>query len=369
MPRFFTPARVCLLVLIRLYQSDCSSNSSLDLLDFIARHTLLTSTQDAGVGILQDRQLLFSSDITALASTLQQWSTVQPGRNVYDVFLHTVWTELHGLDSLHELVTASKESTMVGVNSTASYKTPFTPSSPIGQFVRRCYVEFTRLQFSDLEALWLAFTTYRAPSYEKWAAKNPDAAELAKEEVASNAVGGASSEPTSRSTVPASTASAVDTEILLGYAIHQLQRLGTRVPLDVKSRLESWISEQQESGTQSNHFFMAFFEYWRAGQYTMALESLHRFFDYSLAAKTGSSDNMKVYYQYALLHLSVLHADFECWEESIDAMNECIATGELAYNHLLLSLKLTCDSAREPRLCLFELCTLLAALPPSCTSW
>lgn len=78
------------------------------------------------------------------------------------------------------------------------------------------------------------------------------------------------------------------------------------------------------------HFFMAFFEHSKAGQYTMALESLHRYFDYSLAAKNGTADstNLKIYYQYALLHLSVLHADFECWEESVDAMNECIATGE-----------------------------------------
>jgi anaphase-promoting complex subunit 5 len=37
---------------------------------------------------------------------------------------------------------------------------------------------------------------------------------------------------------------------------------------------------------------------------------------------------MRIYYQYALLHLSVLHADFDCWEESVDAMDECIATGK-----------------------------------------
>jgi anaphase-promoting complex subunit 5 len=126
---------------------------------------------------------------------------------------------------------------------------------------------------------------------------------------------------------PASNASAVDTDMLLGFAINQLQKLGTRVPDDVKSRLETWIADQTDSGTQSLHFFMAFFEHWRAGQYNMALESLHRYFDYSLTARTGG-DNMRVFYQYALLHLSVLHADFECWDESVDAMNECIATGK-----------------------------------------
>jgi anaphase-promoting complex subunit 5 len=127
---------------------------------------------------------------------------------------------------------------------------------------------------------------------------------------------------------PASNASAIDTDMLLGFAINQLQKLGTRVPDDVSSRLQTWIGEQTDSGTQSLHFFMAFFEHWRAGQYNMALESLHRYFDYSLTARTGG-DNMRIFYQYALLHLSVLHADFECWDESVDAMNECIATGEL----------------------------------------
>lgn len=36
---------------------------------------------------------------------------------------------------------------------------------------------------------------------------------------------------------------------------------------------------------------------------------------------------MKMSYQYALLHLSVLHADFERWEESMEALGECVATG------------------------------------------
>jgi anaphase-promoting complex subunit 5 len=40
---------------------------------------------------------------------------------------------------------------------------------------------------------------------------------------------------------------------------------------------------------------------------------------------------VKVYYQYALLHLSVLHADFERWEEALGTMEECIATGKYSF--------------------------------------
>ncbi|TKA26215.1 hypothetical protein B0A54_16906 [Friedmanniomyces endolithicus] len=106
------------------------------------------------------------------------------------------------------------------------------------------------------------------------------------------------------------------------------KKMGTRVPDAMRRKLQSWIHEQRDAGVQSLQHFLAFFEHWRSGQYTMALESLHRYFDYSLIGKgtSGGTDNMRIYYQYALLHLSVLHADFDCWEESVDAMDECIAT-------------------------------------------
>ena len=122
-----------------------------------------------------------------------------------------------------------------------------------------------------------------------------------------------------------------DTDALLTFSIQQLQKMGTRLPDSVKSKLQVWMKDQSDSGVQSLQHFLAFFEHWKAGQYTMALESLHRYFDYSLVTKSGS-DNMRVYYQYALLHLSVLHADFDCWDESVEAMDECIATGVCYYS-------------------------------------
>ena len=105
------------------------------------------------------------------------------------------------------------------------------------------------------------------------------------------------------------------------------------MPHELKAKLGSWLaSHQQASDTQNLHHFMDFFEAWRAGQYTLALEELHRYFDYSIATKGatagGQGEGVKVYYQYALLHLSVLHADFERWEEALGTMEECIATGE-----------------------------------------
>jgi anaphase-promoting complex subunit 5 len=138
-----------------------------------------------------------------------------------------------------------------------------------------------------------------------------------------------------RSSHSSSYTSTADTDTLLSFSIYQLQKLGSRVPTSLKHTLHQWLDSQSDSSAQSLQHFLAFFEYWRSGQYTMALESLHRYFDYSLAKTSSASEggasgngsgSVKVYYQYALLHLSVLHADFEAWGESVDAMEECIAT-------------------------------------------
>lgn len=70
----------------------------------------------------------------------------------------------------------------------------------------------------------------------------------------------------------------------------------------------------------------SFFDAWRSGAYTEAIDHLHRYFDYAIEGN-GSTQNIKTYHQYALLHLAVLHADFGCYGEAIAAMNECIGTG------------------------------------------
>jgi anaphase-promoting complex subunit 5 len=323
MPRYLTPARVCLLALIHIYQSrQTSSESSLDVLDFIAQH-VVTSPEGDDIDDIEHIAIA-QSRLSTFTAKLHQWASEVPGRSVNDVLLQFLWA-INGIDALNELFTTLRAS----VASTSGITTEgrrLTPASPLGQFVRRCYVEYTRLPFADVQNLWNVFVDYRAPSYDDWAGRNPHAA-MALENDKSPWENSATLRRMRDADINEhACVSALDTENLLGFAVHQLQKLGTRVPTDVRSRLQTWIREQCEPGSQPLQYFMAFFENWRAGQYTMALESLHQYFDYSLAARTGS-DTMRVFYQYALLHLSVLHADFECWSESIDAMNECIATG------------------------------------------
>ncbi|RMY53982.1 hypothetical protein D0865_04965 [Hortaea werneckii] len=318
MPRFLTPGKICLLALIDTYLSgETASKARLAVLDFIASQIHAASRPGADVPVLAD-SLCYSA--AEMLRPLSSWSSDKPGRTVYDVLLQRLWN-IDTLDTLHVLFDGFSH-LMSFVATSNHVRRGLSRASPLGQFVRRCCVEFTRLQFTDFQALWHSFVIWRASTHEAWAHKNPnDAARLAApaEEALHEAIAAPVTDGRSASV------SAEDSETILTFSIHQLQKLGTRLPNDVRGMLQTWINNQLDSGTQSLQHFLAFFEHWKSGQYTMALESLHRYFDYSLVAKSGS-DNMKVYYQYALLHLSVLHADFDCWDESVESMDECIAT-------------------------------------------
>lgn len=332
MPRFLTPARVCLLVALEVYTQDTlptlPTQSALALLDLISQHVV--SIGDSPGGDVQEKCAFASSDITYFADRLRLLPSNMPGRSVYDLLVVRLW-QFNSVDSLHDFTETMSHYRIRPSPSRDPFTAPspaaFTAGSPFGQHIRRCWVEFTRLQFEDAEALWKAFVAYREPSHRDWEVKNQETAVKQLEEVNVVSVPSLPRPSDGESALQSgANAAVVDADTLLHFTIQRLQKEGTRIPADVKARVEQWIGDQMDSNTQSLHFFMAFFDHWRAGQYTMALENLHRYFDYSLAGKSAT-DNMRVHYQYALLHLSVLHADFECWGESVDAMNECIATG------------------------------------------
>ncbi|KAK5136177.1 hypothetical protein LTR08_004014 [Meristemomyces frigidus] len=325
MPRYLTPSRLCLLPLIDLYLfGHTASSARLDVLSFIASRCSASGGQSGNdIDHLTD---YLSAGASSLLGVLQQWPSDVPGRNVFDILLQRLW-RLDGLDSLHMLFDQLSER-VSSVTDSEKPRPGLSRASPLGQYIRRCCVEFTRLQFADSQALWAAFVTYRAPTYETWAHRNPADAAARLVEGDGSVTDGASvihSVAVQPDDAMNTYMSTDDTDTLLTFSIHQLQKMGTRLPDSVKGKLQLWMKDQSDSGVQSLQHFLAFFEHWKAGQYTMALESLHRYFDYSLVTKSGS-DNMRVYYQYALLHLSVLHADFDCWDESVEAMDECIAT-------------------------------------------
>jgi anaphase-promoting complex subunit 5 len=63
-----------------------------------------------------------------------------------------------------------------------------------------------------------------------------------------------------------------------------------------------------------------FLDSWRSGDYPSSFDNLHRYFDYTMQNRD------RTFYQYALLNLAVLQADFGCYGEAIVAMQETIST-------------------------------------------
>jgi anaphase-promoting complex subunit 5 len=78
-----------------------------------------------------------------------------------------------------------------------------------------------------------------------------------------------------------------------------------------------------------------FFDAWKLGDYASAFDHLHRYFDYSVQNRD------KIHYQYALLHMAILHADFGCFSESIEAINETIATARENQDMICLNYSLS----------------------------
>jgi anaphase-promoting complex subunit 5 len=319
MARYLTPAKICTLIVVETYlQSRGAPESDAKLLELIMRQLHPNVNHQDATGLSEDASL-FAVLLVHVPSNF-------PGRTHYDDFVHTAWTTAD-LDQLHHLF--DRMYAILAPDDPEERKV--TPASPIGHFIRRCNVEWTRLRFADSLALLNAYKAYLQPMWEAWARTQPEAANMyASKDSNADSVPSAVS---SASSAAAPLISSDDIDIALSTSIHSLQKLGARVPVDLKAKLSCWLaSHQQASDTQNLHHFMNFFEAWRAGQYTLALEELHRYFDYSIASKgaaaAGQGDSVKVYYQYALLHLSVLHADFERWEEALGTMEECIATGK-----------------------------------------
>lgn len=63
-----------------------------------------------------------------------------------------------------------------------------------------------------------------------------------------------------------------------------------------------------------------FLDSWRAGDYPSSFDNLHRYFDYTMHNRD------RTFYQYALLNLAILQADFGCHGEAIAAMQETISS-------------------------------------------
>lgn len=105
--------------------------------------------------------------IQAFKDLLHSLPTNMPGRSLFEEFLTRMWQResIDGLfqlfDKLGDYLVSPKEEVTEEQN---SKRIRLSRTSPLGIFVRRARLEFTRLPFDDIVQLWCAFVGYRAPT-------------------------------------------------------------------------------------------------------------------------------------------------------------------------------------------------------------
>ncbi|OJD37482.1 anaphase-promoting complex subunit 5 [Diplodia corticola] len=346
MARYLNPQKISLLVLAKLYcEYPAPSSATIPILTFLTSQ--LIPEDAAGVG--------GAKHADACVLTLEHFEKIlaahphrPPGdgppegrdETLYDAFLARLWC-IDSLDALHSFFDALSE--LVGkpprnfISASERHHPPprisLSRTSPLGTFVRRAQLEFARLQFHDVSKLWLALVNYKLPTKDRWQERRRvlDGAtlqETRKPWFDENLAGLGLEEQDGLFRVAygqldemgkeEGLASMDEIEKLLAFQIDRLQKYGNRVPDDMRERLRKMLGPTATAPSLAH--FVKFFDAWRAGDYTSSFDNLHRYFDYTMQTRD------KTYYQYALLHMAILQADFGCFSEAIAAMNETIAT-------------------------------------------
>ena len=114
-----------------------------------------------------------------------------------------------------------------------------------------------------------------------------------------------------------------------------IAEFGSRIPLEFKDKFNNVLNDSVMIPSMSHYLKYAthcllyqvlllthfrFLDAWRAGDYTTAFDCLHRYFDYTMQNRD------RLFYQYALMNLAVLQADFGCFDEAVAAMLETVST-------------------------------------------
>lgn len=192
MTRYLTPAKIGLLCLIELYTDNAiPTASTISVLSFIIDHILPVSLPRPRNTSSNGSPLSSSHKFTIMIQDFENLlishpsATGLPGRTLWDNFLKKLWS-LDSLDALHvffdrrtHLLARTREEQKgdeeMGIPSSSGEVILLSRTSPFGTFVRRCQLEFTRLQLNDAMSLWKAFIVYRRPTLSFWRMRNPKA--------------------------------------------------------------------------------------------------------------------------------------------------------------------------------------------------
>ena len=174
MTRYLTSSKVALLALISLYvDSVVPTAATIPVLSFIVSHLLPPKgliVEHGSTG--RDPTLAISIDDFRKA-TVTHVSGI-PGRTIWDLLLKKLW-EINSLDALHaffdSLSSLLPKAREEGIQDPDRMR--LSRNSPLGIFVRRAQLEFTRLQLHDSIILWQSFVAYRESTLSLWKRRNP----------------------------------------------------------------------------------------------------------------------------------------------------------------------------------------------------
>lgn len=183
MSRYLTPCKVGLLTLISLYtDSVVPSSATIPVLSFLVSHILPIEPLRRGDEVVSSHHE-FAITVDSFRKATIILASGIPGRTIWDLLLKKLW-EINSFDALHcffdtlpfLLEKTTEESQNTDEDRAANSK-PILLSrvSPLGAFVRRAQLEFTRLQFHDGILLWKNFVRYRASTLQLWKRRNPAA--------------------------------------------------------------------------------------------------------------------------------------------------------------------------------------------------
>ncbi|OJJ43409.1 hypothetical protein ASPZODRAFT_136263 [Penicilliopsis zonata CBS 506.65] len=334
MSRYLTPSKVALLCLIAIYTEGVVSNSSaIHVLSFLISCLIPLDAAESSSSSSSKWERQGLIDIADFEDVLSSHASSIPGRSIWDLFLRKIWS-LDSCDALEvffaeisSLLMKTREEQIQDRNNGLAPETGsmrLSRCSPLGAFVRRAQLEFTRLQFHDSVKLWRGFVRYRLPTYHLWARKHPSEEQAAVDinllelgldqssHLAQAIYGNVEDDYGDENAI-----STKDVERLLEFQVGELQRLGGRVPDEMRSKLEQVLASG--ATIPSLVHYLRFLDAWKAGDYPSSFDNLHRYFDYTMQSHDRS------FYQYALLNLAVLQSDFGCYGEAVSAMQEAVS--------------------------------------------
>ncbi|KAK9470230.1 anaphase-promoting complex subunit 5-domain-containing protein [Dipodascopsis tothii] len=316
---FLTPAKIVLVSLIRLYVEHWVPVAHR--LRVLRQITAWLDAKDSRLA------LLAMADFRAFLGDIP--STV-PDHTIYQLIMRELW-DLGNLDEFHYAMKKINSTFFVAPRAGAARPAPAVHhKSLLGHFLRKCYLEFSSMDFDDRIVLWGALVKYRQASWPDYAPiesrvpafvddgsrswVNPEFSHMVEDAAAESVA-------------------AEDVTKLLEFQISYLQKHGCSLPDRMRADLQAILGKLAQTPSQTH--YIRFLDAWRSGDYQEAFENLHRYFDHTMHNRDG------IFYQYALLNLAILQCDFSCFREALWAIQETIKTARQNKDAICLNFSLS----------------------------